>query len=345
MFPPEPAGGTIMIPRKELKRWLAGADAQDATAARLGDVAKRLKALPLLQHLRDALDGLAEPDAAAVLACARRAISDEAGIAQIMACLIEAAAADPFFRPAVRSVATDIHSGLLLFETPILTLFLSVMPPEGLAAKRLERDGQRSIVFPGHQSLYRFVRSGGATFSFWEAPPIEADFTAASSGRCRLVDRRRISDGEILQIDGRRQSFVIDHASADLVYFHAVTSAGRAPLTVEYDDLSLEFSGASSTDEVSSRTQMMLALLRTLDRQDAVPLMIDMLGDTHFYARWHAMRELLALDAEAALPHLSAMAKNDPHSDVRAAAQATLAACFPPPRSPDAAIASVLEMH
>jgi len=334
-----------MIARKELKRWLASADAQDATAGRFGAVAGRITALPLLQRLRDGIGGLAEPDAAAVLACARRAMADEAGMAQIMACLIEAAAADPFFRPALRNVATDIHSGLLLFDTPILTLFLSVMPPEGLAAKRLGRDGRRSIVFPGEQSLYKFIRSGGATFSFWEAPQIEAGFTAASSGRCRLVERRRIEDGEVLQIDGRRQSFVIDHASADLVYFQAVTSAGRAPLTVEYDDISLEFSGASSTDEVSSRTQMMLALLRTLDRQDAVPLMIDMLAQGHFYARWHAMRELLALDAEAALPHLSAMAKGDPHPEVRAAAQATLAACFPPPPSTNAAAPSVLEMH
>jgi HEAT repeat protein len=158
------------------------------------------------------------------------------------------------------------------------------------------------------------------------------------------VQRRRIADGELLQLDGRRETFVIDHASSDLVYLQAVTSAGRAPLTVEYDSDTFGFVGASSTDEVSSRTQMMLALLRTMDRQDAVPLMIGLLGDKNFYARWQAMRELLALDAEAALPHLQAMAAADPHPEIRAAAAATLLACFEEPAVP-AGLVTALEKN
>lgn len=317
-----------MIPREELSRWLADNAAQDATAERFLSVATRLKSLRLLKHLRSNLDALPSFDAEAVLACARMAMMDEDGLEEIFACLIEGAADDPFFRPAMRNVASEIHSGILLFDTPELTLFLSVMPAEGLAAKRLGRDGRRSIVFPGQLSLHKFIRSGGATFSFWEAPLIEAGFTAQSSGRCRLAERRCMKDGELLQLDGRRRTFVIDHASSDLVYLQAVVTAGRAPLTVEYDSDTFEFAGASSTDEVSSRTQMMLTLLRTMERQDAVPLMIAMLDNPNFYARWQAMRELLALDAEAALSHLKSFASGDPHPEVRAAAAATLSECF-----------------
>ena len=47
---------------------------------------------------------------------------------------------------------------------------------------------------------------------------------------------------------------------------------------------------------------MMVSLLRTMEREDAVPLIIEALDSPHFYTRWHIMRELLALDAEAALP-------------------------------------------
>ena len=317
-----------MKPPEELRRWLGDGGAQDATADRFLEVANRVKTLPLLRQLRHDLDTLSAVDGPAILRCARRAMADEEGLQQIFACLLQGAAADPFFRPAMRTVSTDLHSGILLFDTPQLTLFASVLPAEGLAAKRLGRDGRRSIIFPGQLSLHKFIRSGGATLSFWEAPLIEAGFTAERSGRCRLLERRRIADGEILELDGRRQTFVIDHASSDLVYLQAVTSAGRAPLTVEYDSDTFRFAGASSTDEVSSRTQMMLSLLRTMNRRDAVPLMIEMLGDPNFYARWQAMRELLALDAEAALPHLSILAECDPHPEVRTAAAATLAACF-----------------
>jgi hypothetical protein len=320
-----------MIPREELRLWLDDDAAQDATAEHFLGVATRLRSLPLLKHLRKNLHDLPCLGAEAVLTCARTAMMDEVGLEEIFACLIEGAILDPFFRPAMRNVATEIHSGILLFDTPELTLFLSVMPAESLAAKRLGRDGRRSIVFPGQLSLHKFIRSGGATFSFWEAPLIEAGFTAKGSGRCRLAERRRIRDGELLELDGRRQTFVIDHASSDLVYLQAVASAGRAPLTVEYDSDSFEFVGASSTDEVSSRTQMMLALLRTMERHDAVPLMIAMLDNPNFYARWQAMRELLALDAEAALSHLKSFAAADPHPEVRAAAAATLSACFETP--------------
>jgi hypothetical protein len=317
-----------MIPREELRRWLDDQAAQEATAERFLNVAIRLRALRPLRRLREQLDKLDGLEGQAVLACARAAMMDPTLLDEIFDCLVEAASADPFFRPLMRNVATDIHSGILLFDNPQLTLFLSVMPAESLAAKRLGRDGRRSIVFPGQLSLHQFIRSGGATFSFWEAPLIEAGFTAQGSGRCRLAERRRIKDGELIELDGRRQTFVIDHASSDLVYLQAVASAGRAPLTVEYDSDSFEFVGASSTDEVSSRTQMMLALLRTMERHDAVPLMIAMLDNPNFYARWQAMRELLALDAQAAIPHLRNFAAADPHPEVRAAAAATLFACF-----------------
>jgi hypothetical protein len=70
---------------------------------------------------------------------------------------------------------------------------------------------------------------------------------------------------------------------------------------------------------------MMLSLLRTMDRTDAIPVFEQMLESPHFYARWQTMREFLALDPERALPHLRKMSVSDRHPDVRAAARATLA--------------------
>jgi hypothetical protein len=265
-------------------------------------------------------------------------IDDGSAVEESISHLIASAAGDPFFRPLMRSIHSDINSGILLFEAPELTIMLSILPADALAAKRVSASGPTSIVFPGQLSLYKFFRAGSATFSFWEAPPADSGFTAGESGGCRLAERRAIQDGELLRLDGRSQSFVIEHAASDLVYLHATTTVDCAPLIVEYDTASLEYVGASSTDEVSSRTQMMLALLRTMERPDAAPVFVEMLGHRHFYARWQAMRELLALDAETALPHLTAMASDDPHPEVRAAAAATLAACFtlPEPAAPQA---------
>jgi hypothetical protein len=334
-----------MIPGEELARWLRDDARQAQTMGGIDRVSRRLKALPSFERLAASLDRLARPRAADILECARIALADGQMIGEAFACLVQGAAADPYFRPPLRNINSEIHSGILLLDRPELTVFLAVLGADGLAAKRLARRGPASIVFSGQQSLYKFVRAGGATLSFWEAPAIGPGFTAPASGACRLTSRRRIADGEELLLDGRRQGFVVDHAPADLFYIQAITTAECAPLTVEYDCDSLRFAGASSTDEVSSRTQMMLTLLRTLDRRDAVPVFVAMLRHRHFYARWQAMRELLALDCDAARPHLQAMAEADPHPEVRDAAAAALASCFPAAAAPASAAAAAAALH
>jgi len=173
-------------------------------------------------------------------------------------------------------------------------------------------------------NLFRYVKAGGATVSFWETDPIGPDFSAAAAGALRLTGRRRIVDGEEIVIDGGRQSFIVDHATSDMLYVQAMVRAGAAPLTAEYDSDSRAFIGATSTDEASSRVQMMATLLREMGREDAVPVLRESLNSPHFYTRWHIMRELLALDAEAVLPDLKRMAAEDPHPEVRAAATQTL---------------------
>jgi HEAT repeat protein len=69
---------------------------------------------------------------------------------------------------------------------------------------------------------------------------------------------------------------------------------------------------------------MMVSLLRTMERDDALPLIEEALASPHFYTRWHIMRELIAMDAERALPLLRRMAADDPHPEVRATARQTL---------------------
>jgi hypothetical protein len=86
----------------------------------------------------------------------------------------------------------------------------------------------------------------------------------------------------------------------------------------------LVFGGAWRADEASSRLELMVSLLRLLDRTDAAPSIAALLDEPHFFTRWHVMRELLALDADLAFPHLERMAASDPHPDVRARARETL---------------------
>jgi hypothetical protein len=311
-----------------LRAWLGDAAAQAVTLGGMQGAARAIQTRPEMARLLAAVDEARAEGAEAVLALARAFLAEPSAIEAMIELMTRRASEDPYYRPHFRLASSDVHAGLLLIDTPALTVMLAAMDADAIAAKRAERRGGASIVFSGQRAVYRFLKAGGATLSFWTVPRIAPGFTAADSGRCRFAGRRRIEDGDFVDIDGRSQAFLIDTASCDLIYLHANTQIESAPLTVEYDSASFQFVGASSTEEGSSRIQMMLSLLRTMDRGDAVPLFVELLSSGHFYARWHTMRELLALDAEAALPHLRVMAAADPHEDVRSAARETLSRFF-----------------
>jgi hypothetical protein len=318
-----------MIARQELGAWLADGRERARSAAAVEHFGKTFRQRPEFARLEAELSSMETQDPQAAIEAAMRFFTDPEAVEAAVSEMIESARQDRFFRPPFRTPLSPIHTGLILFDHPSLTLLLAVLNPDALAAKRVFEEGPTSISFGGQHSAYHFFRSGSATLSFWEAPRSGADFVGDPTLRCRLVGRRAIRDGETLILDGRSQGFVIEHATSELVYFQALTPLEAAPVMAEYDSETLTFAGASSTDGLGARVTMMLSLLRLMDRTDAAPLFADLLPTLTFHGRWHAMREFLALEAEIALPHLRHMAASDPHPEVRAAAAETLAAFFP----------------
>ena len=319
-----------MIVGDELLAWLADPRRQQASRRSMDDFAMRMAKHPLLAELRLQLDALPAKTAANADAAARLFLDRTAEIAGLIEEMIAASAADPFFRPPTAQMRSDISNGLLLFDNPSVAIGVAVMRAEDIAAKKNGAHGPASITFTGLHTLYKFIKAGGATLSFWEAPPAGADFVADGRLRCRCVGAPTIEDGELIAIDGRSQSFVIEHAASSIVHVQAAIRTGAAPLAVEYDSRTLAFVGASSTDEAASRIQMLVSLLRIMDRTDAAPLIARLIDAAPFHTRWHIMRELLALDAEAALPSLRRMAVADPHPELRATASEVLATFFSP---------------
>jgi hypothetical protein len=298
-----------------------------ATRAAAEAVRESWSTHPLFGDLRAELEGNST-GASGILCAAKRFMSRSAEIAELLDELVELGIADPFHLPPLASTVTEINTGYLLFADQSLTISLGVISADALAAKKLGASETTAISFTGLLTSYRFLKSGGATMSFWEAPPTGSDFTGDVSRSCRFAGRRRIEDGEALVIDGRSQSLAIEHLSSDMLCLQATVQVEAAPLSIDYDSRTLQYLGATSTDEASSRTQMMVTLLRCLDRADAMPVIEQALASPHFYTRWHVMREMLALDAEAALPILRRMARADPHPEVRFAATQALQLFF-----------------
>ena len=262
--------------------------------------------------------------AEAVAEAVRALFVDAGWVDRLLALLADAMRSDPFFEPPFRHINSDIHSGLIVFEDDLVSIAAGVSGAAQLAAKKKMKRGRTSIAFSGQLTVFKFVKAGGALISLWEAPPITRGFSAAAAGRCKRKGERCIADGETLVMDGRRDSFVIEHATSNLVVLQATVKPDQAPVSVEYDSVTHDYVGCSAADDSASRIQMITTLLRKLDCNEAFPTIAEFLDHPSFFVRWHVMRELLGLDAEAALPHLKRMAAGDPHPETRRAARSVL---------------------
>jgi len=327
-----------MIVGEALKAWTRSLDGQRETQRAVDAFADQWGLGPVHRRFDEVLASLPAPVSAETVATAVAALfADDSWVDTLVSGLADQMRADPFFNPPFRNLSNDLHSGLLVFEDERVSIAAGVTSALQMAVKKNNARGAASIGFSGQMGVYRFLKAGGATLSFWEAPPIGPGFTAAEAGSCRRTGERRIADGELLILDGRRQSYVVEGLQGSFVLLQASIAVDQAPLSVEYDSVTGAYVGCSATGDTSSRIQMITTLLRKLDHQAAFPAIAGFLEHPDFFVRWHVMKELLGLDAAAALPHLKRMAATDPHPDPRRAARAVLDRLERPAAKPQAA--------
>jgi HEAT repeats len=313
-----------MIVRDELRSWLADRGMEQRTYAAMDRFARGWIDGAVHRRFEAAIADIPVRSAEAISEAALALLRDDQWVKSLVRLAVDELRQDHFFVPHFPAINSDINSGLLVFDHEDLSIAASVAGASLIAAKK-NASGRASISFTGQIDLVRIIKCGGAQLSFWEAPRITEDFTAAEAGRCVRTGSRHLQAGEVLVVDGRYQSYVIEHSASDLVVLQASVKRDRAPLSVEYDAVTHEFIGCSATDDGASRIQMIVTLLRKMRCDEAFEVIVQFLDDPHFFVRWHVMRELLGLDAAAALPHLCRLASGDPHPEVRRAAAAVLA--------------------
>jgi hypothetical protein len=308
----------------QLEAWLADRPRQRRTQAGIDRFAHHWNDGTIKRRFTQAIAALPSQDAEAVAAVVHRLFADDDWVDAAIDQLAEQVRSDPFFDPPFSAISSDIHTGLVLFEDARLSIAAGVTRVADLAAKKTAKRGATSIGFSGRVAVLKFVKAGDARISLWEAPPITAAFSAQTAGQCARAGELQLADGDILTVDGRHRGYVIEQARANLLVVQAEINLDAAPLSVEYDSATCSYVGCSATRDGASRIQMITTLLGKLGCDAAFPAIADFLDNPDFFVRWHVMRELLGLDAEAALPHLKRMAARDPHADVRRAARSVL---------------------
>lgn len=265
-----------------------------------------------------AFDGtVASAEAAADRAAAL--IGDDGWIAGLLDPLVAALQEDIWFQPPFRVSRDGLRLGAILFDHPAVSISAAVLSADRLATL----PPPRTVVVPGRLSVVRFWRAGGATLNLWRTNVATTDFREADAPPCRRADPAPLHDGQLLRIDGRTHAQLITGATSDVVTITATIRLDSAPFMREYAIDSGALVRLAALDDRSSRTEMLLALLRHAGRHDAGAVFEAATHDPAFFVRWAAIREWLACDAAAALPRLRAMTM-DANADVAAAAAQTL---------------------
>lgn len=305
----------------DLGAWLADAERQEAGAARSRAFDRDVVAPSPLGEFGRTLDRL-DPQAPAsalildVLAGLHVLLADTDWVCRLVEAASAEALADSFFEPPFASLGLGKQQGLLLLSHPLATVSLGVLGAPAADA------GARSIGFPGFASIARVMR-GSAEVALWEADDPGADFSSASAAPCRRSGTKALRTGDLLAVDGRTQTFAVQRFESDLLLLRGEVKVCAAPLAREYDPHTLALVSVSSTDEAASRTALLLSLVRACDRKEVAPVIARIARGGPFYLRWTAVRELLALDPATGLRVLHDMARDDPHPEVRQAAEDT----------------------
>lgn len=249
-------------------------------------------------------------------------LADPRRVETMLAPLLKALSADPWFEPPFKVSRDRLRTGAILFDCPALTLSATVTSAEAL--NRLPTAA--TFVLPGRVTLTRYLRGGMARMRRWRADRAGPAFSAATAAAAREIAPRTLYDGDLIRQDGRTSGHLLTGAVSDVVALTATIKPGADALMREYAVADGTLIRAACADDSASRIEMLLTFLRVSGRADTVDLFEQASHHPAFHLRWAAMREWLMLDAGTARGRLAAMRADDPNAEVRTAAAATYAA-------------------
>ena len=235
-------------------------------------------------------------------------LADPGRTETMLAPLIDALRADPWFEPPFKVSRDQLRTGAVLFDCPAVTLSATVTGADAL--NRLPPTA--TFVVPGRVTLTLYLSGGKARMRRWQADRAGADFSAASAPPAREIAPCMLEDGALVRQDGRTGGHLLTGAASDIVALTATIKPGADPLVREYAVADGTLVRAACADDTASRIEMLLTFLRVSGRADATDLFEQTSHHPAFHLRWAAMREWLMLDARAAHGRLAAMRADDP---------------------------------
>lgn len=235
-------------------------------------------------------------------------------------------ASRPLYATTARTIDSEALTGIVLFDSDQLRVSLvSIGPIAHRIKKSRKNDASVSgITMQGTDSFIKFIKGGNATLNLWLAEPFNREDPLSFREMHQQADRK-ITDGDTLFLEGGSTGMSIASCESPILFAIATRNTPRTAVNVHYD-MEGKLHSFTAADMKSSRIQLLATLVRELDWHMGVEHLIA-IATKHpdHFVRWHAMREAIALDSGASVPHLNRMVDQDKHPQVREAASKTIA--------------------
>lgn len=214
--------------------------------------------------------------------------------------------------------ADPVCQSLVMLDHQRVHLSLALVTAEGWQAERKTQVGAPQIVG---------FADGWTTIRFLSAPSAKVQRhylnQTLQDRRAFAESPRQVTTGEVICLDNAREALRFVELGADVIMMRLLVRDPDAQQAIECDAHSGEVLRVREAQSGDGRTRMILSLLRSLGRSDAVPAIAEALASWPPYLRWHGVREALATDSIAGFALLQAMADTDSDADLRALARRT----------------------
>lgn len=223
---------------------------------------------------------------------------------------------DPPDLPA--GYADPVCQSLVMLDYRNVHLSLAIISADGWNAQRdARRENPDIIGFADGWTAIRFLVAPDATIQRHVLDRTDDGWRAfAQAPEVVATDR-------VLRFSNAREATRLVHVGADVIMARLLVRDPGEEVAYECDARTGAVLRVRQAQSHLGRTQMIVSLLRSLGRRDAVPVIAEAMADWPAHLRWHGAREALAMDSLAGFKLLEALAARDPDLQLRALARQT----------------------
>ncbi|WP_164117775.1 hypothetical protein [Sphingorhabdus sp. Alg239-R122] len=226
----------------------------------------------------------------------------------------------PFLQPAFQHFTNGILHSVVIADTSHATLSLAALDGAALQQAKRATDGSADIVGFTPSTVYMKILCGSGEAEFYRKAELDSGATTCAASACE-----KVQPGKLVVIDGISESVRFARAHGHILMLRILLKPLNARPRQEFDAATGRLVFQASGDDRETRMQMMLALLRTMERSDAAPVMAMLSRRGSAYMRWQAVRETIATDTRTGVNELRHMAEQDDVPELQALAARTLA--------------------